>query len=142
MTERKPPGVPFESWVDRKIREAEENGAFSSLPGFGKPLAALDAPYDDLWWVKDKLHREGVSILPPALQLRKDTEDALIEARTAPSERAVRELLDGVNERIEAMLRRPPPGPMLDRKPVDVDAFVAEWRAEREADSGAQGPPH
>jgi hypothetical protein len=139
VTERKPPGVPFESWVDRKIREAEANGAFSSLPGFGKPLAALDAPYDDLWWVKDKLHREGVSILPPALQLRKDAEDALAGLRGEPSERAVRDRLGEINERITAMLRRPPPGPMLHMKPIDVDARVAEWRSGRdepEADAG------
>jgi hypothetical protein len=35
MTERKPPGVSFDGWVDKQIREAEQRGEFSELPGFG-----------------------------------------------------------------------------------------------------------
>lgn len=65
MTERKPTGVSIETWVDRQIREAAERGEFENLPGYGKPLASLDAPYDELWWIKGKLHREGFSPLPP-----------------------------------------------------------------------------
>ena len=72
MTERKPPGVSFESWVDKQIRDASERGDFKDLPGFGKPLPDDTAPYDELWWVKGKMHREGVSVLPPTLALRKE----------------------------------------------------------------------
>ncbi|NED90626.1 DUF1992 domain-containing protein, partial [Streptomyces sp. SID11233] len=36
MTQRKPPGLDFESWIDRQIREAEERGEFRALAG--KPL--------------------------------------------------------------------------------------------------------
>ena len=49
MTERKPPGVSFETWADKQIREAEERGAFEGLTGKGKPLPSLNAPYDELW---------------------------------------------------------------------------------------------
>ncbi|WP_030566480.1 DnaJ family domain-containing protein [Streptomyces aureocirculatus] len=71
MTERKPPGVNFESWVDKQIREAEARGDFAALPGRGKPLPHDDgAAYDELWWVKRKLAREGVSVLSPTLALR------------------------------------------------------------------------
>ncbi|MFE3936217.1 DUF1992 domain-containing protein, partial [Streptomyces goshikiensis] len=87
MTERKPAGVSVESWVDRQIREAAERGEFENLPGWGKPLASLDTPYDEMWWVKDKLHREGFAVLPPALALRKEAEDALEAARAARTER-------------------------------------------------------
>ena len=38
MSERKPRGVSFESWVERQVREARERGAFDDLPGAGKPL--------------------------------------------------------------------------------------------------------
>jgi hypothetical protein len=38
MTERKPPGMSFESWVDKQIREATERGEFDGLPGAGKPI--------------------------------------------------------------------------------------------------------
>ena len=36
MTERKPPGVSFESWTDRQIREAEARGEFAELPDAGR----------------------------------------------------------------------------------------------------------
>lgn len=66
MTERKPPEVTFESWIDKQIREAEQRGDFASLPGRGKPLPeGLDTTsYDEQWWIKQKMVREGVSHLP------------------------------------------------------------------------------
>ncbi|MFJ3838424.1 DnaJ family domain-containing protein [Streptomyces sp. NPDC054904] len=131
MTERKPPGVSFESFVDRQIREAEARGEFERLPGWGKPMASLDAPYDELWWIKGKMHREGFSSLPPALALRKEAEDALEAARAARTERQVRAVLTGVNEKIAAALRMPPPGPPLNLTEFDVEAVLAEWRAAR-----------
>lgn len=35
----------WESWIDRKIREAQEQGAFDDLPGRGKPLDLQGNPY-------------------------------------------------------------------------------------------------
>ncbi|MFJ6796156.1 DUF1992 domain-containing protein [Streptomyces sp. NPDC091268] len=131
MTERKPPGVGFESWVDRQIRESADRGEFEDLPGFGKPLASLDAPYDELWWIKGKMHREGFSSLPPALALRKEAEDALEAARAAPSERRARAILAEVNEKIRAALRRPPPGPPLKLTEFDVEEVLAGRREAR-----------
>ncbi|QES46690.1 DUF1992 domain-containing protein [Streptomyces venezuelae] len=131
MTERKPPGVSFESFVDKQIREATERGDFANLPGFGKPLPDDTAPYDELWWVKGKLHREGVSVLPPALVLRKEAEDAVEAVAQARTESRVRDILSEINEKIAAAVRRPPPGPPLNLKPFDVDAMVEEWRASR-----------
>ncbi|MFD7559676.1 MULTISPECIES: DUF1992 domain-containing protein [unclassified Streptomyces] len=131
MTERKPPGVDIESWVDRQIREAAERGEFEELPGFGKPLASLEAPYDEMWWIKGKMHREGFAALPPALALRKEAEDALEAARAARSERRVRAILTEINEKIAAALRMPPQGPPLNLTEYDVEAVVEEWRAAR-----------
>lgn len=128
MIERKPPGVSFESWADRQIREAEERGAFADLPGLGKPLASANAPYDELWWVKDKMRRENLSYLPPTLMLRKEAEDALVEARAARSERQVRQILAEINEKIAACLAKPPPGPVLGIRPYDVEEVVRDWR--------------
>ncbi|MFG2877274.1 DUF1992 domain-containing protein [Streptomyces sp. NPDC048337] len=130
MTERKPPGVSFESFVDRQIREAADRGEFESLPGWGKPLASLDAPYDELWWIKGKLHREGFSPLPPSLALRKDAEDAREAARAARSERQARAILTEINEKIRAALRRPPAGPPLKLTEFDVEG---ELRSRRES---------
>ncbi|MDH6227173.1 MULTISPECIES: DUF1992 domain-containing protein [Streptomyces] len=131
MTERKPPGVNFESWVDRQIREAEARGEFADLPGAGKPLPDLGAAHDDLWWVKRKMAREGLSVLPPALALRKEAEDALEAALAAPTERAARKILEDVNVKIRDMMYKPPPGPPLGRKPFDVEGVLAERRARR-----------
>ncbi|MBH5335820.1 DUF1992 domain-containing protein [Streptomyces pactum] len=131
MTERKPPGVSFETWADRQIREAEERGEFNELPGFGKPLPGLDRPYDDEWWVKEKMRREQLSYLPPALALRKEAEDTLAAVERARSERQVREILAGINEKIAAALRRPPPGPPLQLTPFDIEQVVTDWRARR-----------
>ncbi|MET9854718.1 DUF1992 domain-containing protein [Streptomyces sp. NPDC006450] len=133
MTERKPPGVSFESFVDRQIRQAGERGDFAELPGFGKPLASLDAPYDELWWIKGKLHREGFAVLPPALALRKEAEDAREAIKAARTERQVRDLLTEINDKIRAALRRPPPGPPLNLGEFDVEAELAQWRESREA---------
>ncbi|MEU0739335.1 DUF1992 domain-containing protein [Streptomyces sp. NPDC006134] len=132
MTERKPPGVDFESWVDRQIRDAEARGEFDRLPGAGKPLPAdVDAVYDELWWVKRKLAREGASVLPPALALRKEAEDVLEAALRAPSEPAVRRMVEDLNVKIRDVMFKPPPGPPLGLKPYDVDEVVRRWRERR-----------
>jgi hypothetical protein len=92
MTDRKPPGVTWETWIDRQIREGMERGDFDGLPGHGKPLQDVDRPHDELWWVRDKLRREGVSYLPPTLALRKDVEAcrSTSSRRSTPGERAGR----------------------------------------------------
>ncbi|MFJ7072940.1 DUF1992 domain-containing protein [Streptomyces sp. NPDC098781] len=132
MTERKPPGVPFESWVDKQIHDAQARGDFDRLPGAGEPLPNdLEAPYDELWWVKRKMAREGLSVLPPGLALRKEAEDALTAAYAAPSERTVRKIITDVNAKIRDMLLKPPPGPPLGRKPYDVEDVVRQWRERR-----------
>ncbi|HET9381653.1 MAG TPA: DUF1992 domain-containing protein, partial [Streptomyces sp.] len=122
MTERKPPGVPFESWVDKQIRDAQERGEFDGLPGAGAPLPReVEAAYDELWWVRRKTAREGVTVLPPALALRKEAEDALTAALAAPSEAAARRIVEKVNVKIRDMMLKPPPGPPLGRGPYDVE---------------------
>ncbi|HVQ89877.1 MAG TPA: DUF1992 domain-containing protein [Mycobacteriales bacterium] len=126
MTERKPAGMPFETWIDKQIREAEERGAFKDLPGAGKPIPNLDD--DDMWWVKQLMRRENLSYLPPTLALRKEAEDVLAAVPTAPSEAAVRTMITNLNEKIRAAIRVPPPGPPLNLLPLDVEEAVASWR--------------
>jgi DnaJ-like protein len=138
MTERKPPGLSWESWIDRQIREAEERGAFADLPGAGKPIPDLDKPFDELWWVKAKLQREGLSYLPPSVALRKEAHDALEAAARAKSEAEVRELIGEVNEKIRDANRKGIRGPSLMLMPFDPDAVVRDWRARR---SQENSPP-
>ena len=134
MTERKPPGVPIESWVHKQIRHAERRGDFAQLPGAGKPLPA-DMAYDELWWIKGKMAREGLSALPPSLALRKEAEDALAAACAAPSERIARKIITEVNVKIRDMMFKPPPGPPLGMKPYDVEEVVGLWRERRAPDA-------
>ncbi|MFH8463349.1 DUF1992 domain-containing protein [Streptomyces sp. NPDC017991] len=128
MTERKPPGVGFESWVDRQIRAAEARGEFAELVGAGEPLpSGPDTSYDELWWIEQKMAREGMSVLPPTLALRKEAEDALEQAAAAPSERVVRRIVTEINAKIREMMFKPPPGPPLGLKPYDVEEIVHAW---------------
>ncbi|MEU6084125.1 DUF1992 domain-containing protein [Streptomyces sp. NPDC047108] len=131
MTERKPPGVPFESWVDKQIREATERGAFDNLPGAGKPLADANAPYDEEWWIKKKMHDEGGMALPPTLAVRKEAYEARAAALEAASEPEVRRIVADINDRIREAIRTPLAGPPLNLVPFDVETVVQEWRDQR-----------
>ena len=128
MTERKPPGIGFQSWVERQVQEAMERGEFDNLPGAGKPIADLDKPHDELWWVKDKLRRENLSYLPATLALRKEAEDALATALRARSEAQVRRILAAINRKIVDGNRKAASGPPLNLMPFDVERVVAAWR--------------
>jgi hypothetical protein len=139
----------FESWIDRQIREAEERGEFDDLPGAGKPLTNLGRPHDEMWWIREKLEREGLSteaVLPLPLKLRKDV-DRLPEAvRGLPTEDDVRAAVDEVNERVRAYWRDPSSsaGPQVPVAPADVEKVVEEWRAAQAAlhsRSDAPGTP-
>jgi hypothetical protein len=133
VAERKPAGVPWESWVDRQIREAQERGDFDNLAGAGKPLADLDRPRDELWWVRRKLADEQLSYLPPALQLRKDVETAREQIGHARSEQEVRRIVAEINEVIRAVNRGTTEGLAPTVALLDEERVVAQWREQREA---------
>jgi DNA polymerase/3'-5' exonuclease PolX len=131
MTERKPSGVGFGTWVERQIREATERGEFDNLPGAGKPIEDLDKPHDELWWVKQKLRRENLSYLPPTIALRKEAEEALAEASRAGSEARVRRIVADINGKIVEGNRKAASGPPLNLMPFDVERVVRAWRERR-----------
>jgi Domain of unknown function (DUF1992) len=133
MTERKPPGIPFETWVERRIREATERGEFDNLPGAGKPIEDLDKPHDELWWIRQKLRREDFAYLPPTIALRRAAEDALAAAARAASEDEVRRIVADINRRIMDGNRKAASGPPLNLAPFDADRVVRDWRRRRAA---------
>ena len=137
MSERKPPGVGFETWVERQIREATERGEFDNLPGAGRPIDGLDEPHDELWWVKQKLRREHFAYLPPTIALRKQAEEALEAAARAGSEDAVRRIVADINAKIIEGNRKAASGPPLNLAPLDVERVVRAWRGRR---GSAEGP--
>jgi len=51
-----------------------DRGRLRRVAGHGKPLEDGDRPRDELWWVRDKLRREGAQFLPPMPTLRREVE--------------------------------------------------------------------
>jgi DnaJ-like protein len=131
MTEKKPPKVSWESWIERKIRESMEAGEFDNLPGSGEPIADLARPYDELWWLRKKLREEQLSIDPPTLVLRREYDENLAKITDARSERDVRRLVAAINERIIYVNSHTTFGPPSDLVPLSVELVVAEWRDAR-----------
>jgi hypothetical protein len=120
--------MAWESFVDRRIREAEEAGQFDNLPGSGKPIPGIDDPPDDNWWVKQKLRDEGLSVVPPVLEVKLALERTLEELPQMASEVEVRRRLEEINRRIREAVSSPAAGPAVVLVPVDVERVVNEWR--------------
>jgi hypothetical protein len=127
MTERKPPGVSWESWFEEQIHRAREDGAFDNLAGAGKPLPDLEGGYDPDWWVKKLVQRERVSVLPPALELLGKVESEIKKIWALPTEAEVRAQVKSLNAEIARSNARAAEGP-----PTRLglpDGIVAHWRA-------------
>jgi hypothetical protein len=141
MTERKPAGKSFSSWIDQQIAEAQERGAFDDLPGAGKPLPRRSAADDGQAWLRDKLQREGVSteeLLPVPLKLRKQAERLAQNVQELPTEQDVRSAVAELNHRI-VQWRRIPVGPEVFVPLVNAEQMVSRWR-ERHPGPPRPGP--
>lgn len=125
MGGRKPPGVSFETWVDRQIREGLAKGAFDDLP---RVRLDLSDAHDEDWWLKRKIRDEGLEVLPPSLVLRREIDKAVADARTAPTEDQARQRIEAVNQRIRDANRIAIAGPPVTLVPYDVDELLAIWR--------------
>ncbi len=118
-------------WVDLQIKRAMERGEFDNLPGAGKPLGDLGSPYDRDWWLKKLIERERISVLPAALQLRKDDAelDDLLDREA--TEKQVRTTVEDFNRRIVEARRQLQGGPPVVTPTRDVDVEVERWRERR-----------
>jgi hypothetical protein len=123
----------YESSIDRQLREAAERGEFDNLAGLGKPFADQGQEYDDDWWVKDFLRREGATagVIPPTLALRRETEDLEEIVDRLATEREVRDRVAGINERIRKANVGLMDGPPVILRPLDEDAVVNAWKQRR-----------
>ena len=134
MTERKPSGVSWESWIEAQIRVAQEQGAFDNLPGAGKPLPNI-LEYDPLWWVKNLAQREQISLLPPSLELLRKVERELATIEKLPDEAAVRHRVATLNVEIARVNSTVVEGPPTRLGPLDPDQVVGRWRRARSVSS-------
>jgi hypothetical protein len=140
MTERKPRGMSFETWVDSQISRAQAQGAFEGLPGYGRPLPRRDREKTAFDWALEWARRENgddeelvAGMLPPGLALRRER-DLLRNAVTRlPTEAAARAMAEDYNERVRAFWRRPQFTPDVVPGLADVEALTAHWRDTRPA---------
>jgi hypothetical protein len=140
MTQRKPWELSFDSWIDVQIREAEARGLFDDLSGSGKPQTNLRDAEDPMWWAKQFLRREQVSVLPPAIEVRVRAQKLREVLASLPSERAVREAVEALNADIRRVNRTASEGPPTTQAPLDVEALVAQWSAARTAGEPGLAP--
>lgn len=131
MAEARRPAESLESYVERQIREAQEEGEFDGLPGAGKPLPFVDKPHDPMDWWRRKLERERLSILPESLAIHREVEKVLEELPRLRSEAQVRERLEALNARIRKVNRTVSEGPPTKLAALDVEAAVLRWREGR-----------
>ena len=135
MTERKPAGMSFPSWIDQQINEAAERGAFDHLPGAGKPLPRRDETDAGQAWLRDYLRREGVpaeEMLPAPLRLRKEAERLAESVPAMRSEQEVREAVTDLNQLIRDWRRFPLDSPIFVAL-VDEAAMVSRWHQAQSA---------
>jgi hypothetical protein len=143
MTERKPAGVSFTSWIDQQIDEAAQRGAFDDLPGAGKPLPKRTDEDAAQAWLRDYLRREGVSsdeLLPTPLRLRKEIERLAGTVQDLSSEQEIRDAAAELNRQIVEW-RRIPEGPPIYLPLVDADALASKWRDAQAPASPSPAPP-
>ena len=121
----------LDALVEQRISAAAARGEFDNLPGAGKPIEGLGGEHDPDWWLKKLVEREKISVLPPALQLRKDDAelDAKLDRHTAESE--VRRELEEFNARVMRARYTPVDGPPLITMPREVEPEVDAWRERR-----------
>jgi len=75
MTERKPEGMSFETWVEQQLRRAHDEGAFEGLSMAGKPLPRRDREKSSYEWALEWARREEADVgamLPTGLALRRE----------------------------------------------------------------------
>src|SRR5258708_33356346 len=141
MTERKPQGMSFRSWVDQQVADAEQRGVFDDLPGAGKPLDLSDDDFTGKW-LRDYVRREGASFedaLPLPLRLRKESERLAEALAGFPSAAAVRAAASDLNRRITDW-RRIPVGPPPYLQPAPDDALLTPRPPA--PPTAAHTPPH
>lgn len=121
----------YESIVEQRIREAQDEGKFDGLRGAGQPLRL--GRDDENWWLRSYLEREGIPndvLLPTPLRLRREIDRLPATVRDMETEREVRDTVAALAARVAAWLRYPD-GPQVAVSMPRADDVVARWRAER-----------
>ncbi|MFK7919050.1 MAG: DUF1992 domain-containing protein [Ilumatobacter sp.] len=128
MTQRKPQGSSWESWIERQIQDGHERGVFDELEGHGEPLTEVSGVHDEMWWVKAKLRDEDIEYLPPTIAIKADRARAIEAAMADPSAASALDKIEAINERIRDVNRYSAAGPPSSVVVIDVEVFMQRWR--------------
>ena len=131
MTERKPDGMSFRTWVDEQIARAQRDGAFDGLDGAGKPLPRREKEKTSYEWALEWARREEADVaamMPTGLALRKEREELPALVARQPTEELARAVVEAHNARVDQYYRRPVEGPWIPVGMADVDVELARWR--------------
>jgi hypothetical protein len=142
MTERKPTGMSFETWIDNQIARAREDGAFDGLDGAGKPLPRRAREQTSYDWALEWAKRENadvIGMLPSGLALRKQREELPALVARQPTEELARAVVEAHVAQVDAYYRRPVDGPWVPVGMPDVEEMVDQWRRTHPAVD--PGPP-
>jgi len=105
-----------------------EEGAFDDLPGAGKPLPNYGQEYDPLWWQKQLVQREQITVLSPSLELLRKVEEVLATIGKLHDEATVRSRVAALNVEIAKVNATVVEGPSTRLGTLNVDQVVAQWR--------------
>lgn len=115
----------FRRQAEQEIQRAEREGAFDHLPGAGRPLPDIDAPYDPMWWVRKFVKRQRLESMRPEYKLRLEVERTLERLPTMDREATVRAALGRLNARIRHLNATVGTETLT---VIDVERRVARWR--------------
>jgi DnaJ family protein C protein 28 len=73
---------PWEPLVEKKIREAMEQGEFDDLSGKGEPIDLAENPFEDPDWRMAHRMLRNAGFAPAWIEERKDIESEIEAART------------------------------------------------------------
>ncbi len=132
---KRPGRLPKPSAIEQQIRDAMARGEFDDLPGRGKPFENLGEADDPTWWARQLLRREGLSVVPPAIEIRRKVERELAQLPQRRDEREVRERVRVLNEVIAKLNGTVTSGPATTLGVLDEDELVESWRAARGEDA-------
>ena len=108
----------FSKIVEKKIGEAQEQGAFDNLPGSGEPLEIEDDSHvpDDLRLVHKIL--KNADCLPPELQLRKEIRQMEDMLENIPDEKEKYRQIKKINYKIMQLNMMGKKSPLLEETQV------------------------
>lgn len=133
------PRPPYESPIDRQIREAIDRGDFDNLPGSGRPLN-LGRPGHERTWAERRMEGEDLAgVLPGPLGVRRQKQDIQQTLADVSDEETARAVVVHLNEQIVRSNVLPWSGPTIITGRLDVEATLAEWRRRRSG-GGADTP--